>query len=75
MPPLSMSRAPAAPSSAYETVTTSPALVSTCSKISAAAAAKMARIVNVLPEPVCPYISTVAGRDCAASCTRGDAAA
>eukprot|EP00966_Prymnesium_polylepis_P071992 1671978-Prymnesium_polylepis.1 len=35
------------------------------------AAAKMARIVYVLPEPVCPYISTVEGRDVVALSTRG----
>ena len=70
-PPLSMSRAPPGPSSAYASVTLSPPARSSAPKRSIAAASKMARMVKVLPLPVWPYMRTVADLDMVASRTSG----
>ena len=70
-PPLRMSRAPPCASSAYAQVITSPAATSIAANRSAAAASKIARMVKVLPLPVCPYMRTVADLEDAASATRG----
>eukprot|EP00967_Tisochrysis_lutea_P022861 scaffold26096_cov31-Tisochrysis_lutea.AAC.2 len=67
-PPLSRSRTPLEPTSTYEAETTSLPEASSVEKRSAATRDCNAVIVNVFPDPVWPYISTVPGTVVEAAC-------